>query len=114
LIALGLFAAPYTKHRRVIDPVVRFRLKFPKEEQVGAPEEIRLRTREFIKRHFRNLEFDDDEDIFALGFVNSLFALQLVMFVEKTFEMSVDDEDLNIENFKSINAVADLVRRKTA
>jgi methoxymalonate biosynthesis acyl carrier protein len=77
-------------------------------------DEIKPKTREFITRHFRNLEFDDDEDIFALGFVNSLFALQLVMFVEKTFHLNVEDEDLKIENFQSINAVAELVKRKTA
>ena len=79
-----------------------------------SSEEVKPRTKEFIKRHFRHLDFTDDEDIFALGFVNSLFALQLVMFVEKTFQLTVDDEDLRIENFQSINAVADLVRRKTA
>ena len=79
-----------------------------------SSEEVKPRTKEFIKRHFRHLDFADDEDIFALGFVNSLFALQLVMFVEKTFQLTVDDEDLRIENFQSINAVADLVRRKTA
>jgi acyl carrier protein len=56
----------------------------------------------------------DDDDVFALGFVNSLFAMQLVMFVESQFDVTIGDEDLELDNFKSINAIADLVFRKTA
>ncbi len=77
-------------------------------------EQIRPRTKAFISRHFKNEQLNDDDDIFALGFVNSLFAMQLVMFVEKEFGMSVADEDLSIDNFRSVNAVVDLVTRKMA
>jgi methoxymalonate biosynthesis acyl carrier protein len=75
--------------------------------------EIRQQVREFIGRFVRNREFDDDVDIFALGFVNSMFAMQLVMFVESTFGVSVGDEDLEIDNFRSVSAIAGLVMRKT-
>jgi acyl carrier protein len=37
-----------------------------------------------------------------------------VMFVEKTFEVTVEDEDLDLDHFRSIVAVADFVRRKAA
>lgn len=76
--------------------------------------EIKTRIREFLARFFQNLELDDDQDIFALGFVNSLFAMQLVLFVEKEFAVSVEDDDLDIDNFRSLNAIANMVEQKTA
>ena len=76
-------------------------------------EHIRQQTKAFIVRHFKGNELRDDDDIFALG-MNSLFAMQLVMFVEKEFQMTVADEDLHIDNFRSVNAVVELVGRRAA
>jgi acyl carrier protein len=50
--------------------------------------------------------------MFVLGVVNSLFAMQLVMFVEKEFQITVENEDLDFANFQSISAIAHLVDRK--
>ena len=77
-------------------------------------EDIKAQIVAFLSQYFRNLDLQDDEDIFAAGFVNSLFALQLVLFVEKEFKVNIEEDDLDIDNFKSINAIADLVERKTA
>jgi len=76
--------------------------------------EIKQQLRTFLARFMGNRELLDDEDIFALGILNSLFAMQLVAFVEKEFSIKVEDEDLDVDNFKSVNAIADLVERKTA
>lgn len=73
---------------------------------------IQTRIRSFLTKFFGNIELADEQDIFALGFVNSLFAMQLVLFVEKEFETKVEDEDLDIDNFRSLNAIAALVERK--
>jgi acyl carrier protein len=54
-----------------------------------------------------------DADIFASGLVNSLFAMQLVLFVENEFAIKIDNEDLTIDNFRTINALAELIDRKT-
>lgn len=75
--------------------------------------QVREQVRKFIGCHVRGHELGDDEDIFASGFVNSMFAMQLVMFVEQTFGVTVEDEDLEIDNFRSVNAIAGLVGRKT-
>lgn len=75
-------------------------------------EDSKVQFRAFLARFFQNVELQDDQDIFALGFVNSLFAMQLVMFVEKEFGITVENEDLDIDNFRSINALARLVERK--
>ncbi|HEV2150486.1 MAG TPA: acyl carrier protein [Longimicrobiaceae bacterium] len=77
-------------------------------------EDNKTRIREFIGRHVRGHELQDDEDIFATGFVNSMFAMQLVQFVEQAFGITVENEDLEIDNFRSVNAIAALVERKAA
>lgn len=78
-----------------------------------SAERIKSKTREFMSKFFQNHDLKDDDDIFALGFVNSLFAMQLVMFVEKEFDLTVEDEDLNIDNFRTLDAIASLVERKS-
>lgn len=73
-----------------------------------------VKIKQFLSRYIRNYDLKVDEDIFALGFVNSLMAMQLVAFVEKEFGISVEDEDLELDNFRSIRAIDDLVSRKRA
>jgi acyl carrier protein len=68
----------------------------------------------FLSRFFRNHELRDDDDIFAMGFVNSLLALQLVNFLQKEFSITVEDEDLDFENFRTLNNMDALLERKTA
>jgi len=74
------------------------------------------KVREFIKNHLVSLEsyvnLNDEDKIFELGFVDSLFALQLVNFVEGEFKISVDNEDLDLENFSSINAIVAFIEKK--
>ncbi len=71
------------------------------------------KIRQFLSRFIHNHEINDDEDIFAAGFVNSLFAMQLVMFVEQEFGITVEDNDLDLDNFRSISAIAHLIERKS-
>jgi methoxymalonate biosynthesis acyl carrier protein len=70
------------------------------------------KIRTFFSRFFRTTDLKDGDDIFAQGFVNSLFAMQLVQWLEKEFEIAIKDEDLDIQNFNSINAIANLIERK--
>ena len=75
-------------------------------------DQTQSKIKEFLSRFFKNHDLQPDEDIFALGFVNSLLAMQLVAFVEKEFGVSVGDEDLDLDNFRTINAIAKLVEKK--
>ena len=70
------------------------------------------KVKEFLSRYFKSHDLQPEEDIFALGFVNSLLAMQLVAFVEKEFGIAVEDADLDLDNFRSIRAISDLVARK--
>ena len=74
----------------------------------------RPQIRDFINARFPDVQIENEGDIFALGFVNSLFAMELVLYIERTFEFRLDNEDLTRDNFRSINAMAEVVRRRTA
>lgn len=76
--------------------------------------DVKSTVRAFIDSFLSGHRIDDDEDIFAAGHVNSLFVMQLVLMVEKEFAVVVADDDLMIDNFRSVNAVAELVDRKRA
>ena len=69
-------------------------------------EKVKIRT--FISRFIKKHELTDEEDFFELGFVNSLFATQ----VEKEFEIKVTNEDLTLDNFRTINNIATFVHEK--
>jgi acyl carrier protein len=75
-------------------------------------DETETKIKEFLSRFFKSHDLKPEEDIFALGFVNSLLAMQLVAFVEKEFGIKVEDEDLDLDNFRSIGAISRLVAKK--
>lgn len=68
--------------------------------------------RDFLSGFFCTDDLTDGDDFFEKGFVNSLFAMQLVMFVEKEFSLRVEDEDLELQNFNTINGISNFVQRK--
>ncbi|MCP4663935.1 MAG: acyl carrier protein [bacterium] len=75
-------------------------------------DERKTKIKKFLARFFRNHKLEDEEDIFALGFVNSLLAMQLVNFVEKEFDISIEDEDLDLDNFRTVTNIDALIERK--
>ena len=74
----------------------------------------KVKIRAFLSKFIKVQQLNDDADIFALGFVNSLFAMQLVVWIEKEFNIEVVDEDLEIHNFNAVSAIAGFVERKSA
>jgi acyl carrier protein len=79
------------------------------EEENGI---IKEAVKRFILSSIDITNLDDDDNLFDSGIVNSLFAIQLMTFIEKTFAIEVAMDDLDIENFKSLNAAAAFVVRK--
>ncbi|NEQ96383.1 MAG: acyl carrier protein [Cyanothece sp. SIO2G6] len=65
-----------------------------------------------LSEQFKDYQLKDDEDIFATGFVNSMFAMQLVLFIEKEFQLTINDDELDFENFRTVNAMARLIESK--
>lgn len=66
---------------------------------------------EFIRDRYPQVEISAEQDIFQLGFINSLFAMELVMFVEKAFDVTIPNEELQIASFRSAESMAALVAR---
>jgi acyl carrier protein len=77
-------------------------------EEIAVKESIRR----FILSSIAIPHLKDDDDLFESGIVNSLFAVQLMTYVEKAFAIEVDMEDLDIENFKSLNATTAFILKK--
>jgi len=67
----------------------------------------------FIRERYPQAEISESEDIFQLGFINSLFAMELVMFVEKTFAITIPNDELRIDNFRTATSMAELVDRRS-
>lgn len=71
---------------------------------------------ETITRFVRNAthlpDLAEDDQLFETGIINSLFAVQLITFLEKTFGIEVGPDDLDIRNFASIKATAAFVTTK--
>jgi methoxymalonate biosynthesis acyl carrier protein len=76
--------------------------------------ETKIKIRNFLSRFFRGGNLQDDDDIFSLGFFNSLFAMQLVLFLEEEFDIIVDNIDLDLDKFRTINRMEELIREKRA
>jgi len=70
--------------------------------------------RNFLAQHIKGKTVGDDDDIFALGLVSSLFTMQLVLFMEQEFDFEVSGDDLDIANFRTINAMAALAERNSS
>lgn len=65
----------------------------------------------FITGRYPKAEISDTDDIFSFGHINSLFAMELVMFLEKTFAVTIPNDELRIESFRTVDAMAALVGR---
>ena len=68
----------------------------------------------FMSRSFEGRVVGVDEDVFEAGFGNSMFAMQLVGFLEAEYGIEIDSDDLDIANFSTIARIAALVERKRA
>ena len=80
--------------------------------------ELKEQIRKFIEANLVVFEdeadFTDSDNIFEMGFVNSLFAMKLVSFIEQEFGIEVDNEDLEISNFNSVDRIVAYIENKKA
>lgn len=77
------------------------------------PNDITL-IRDFVRMKVNEQKLDDTEDILGNGYASSMFAVQALAWVEKTFDLTILSGDLMIDNFRSIQAIAEFVDRKKA
>jgi len=83
------------------------------------PDAIAARIREFIAREVLftpgAFPYDDETSFLDEGIIDSLGVMELVEFVQKEFQLLVDQDDILPENFGSVASLtAYVARRQTA
>lgn len=73
-------------------------------------QDIRDRVRRQVVR-ICQAELRDDDNIFELGLLSSLYALRLVEAIEREFDLELSDDDLKVSNFRAVDAMTSLVAR---
>ena len=73
-----------------------------------------MNTQERIIRFFEEKGINGiaaDTDLFKGGYVNSLFALEMVMYLEKEFGIKIKNKDIKEKNFKTVECIKETVER---
>ncbi|MCK4821364.1 acyl carrier protein [bacterium] len=55
---------------------------------------------------------NDDDDVITMGIIDSLGIMQLVAYIEETFSIKVNDEDIIPDNFESIEVISSFIESK--
>jgi acyl carrier protein len=79
--------------------------------------EIKKQVQEFITTNFyvpSDEALTDEESLLDAGIVDSTGVLEIIGFLEDTYEIEVADEEMIPENLDSIERIAALVQRKCA
>jgi acyl carrier protein len=88
-------------------------LQSPPAEAINMKMKTALRN--FIVENFlfgQPMEFSDDDSLQQKGIVDSTGVLELVGFLEATFRVAVEDNELLPENLDSINRLVRFVESK--
>lgn len=75
--------------------------------------EVVSKVRSFVIRSLAR-HVSDTEEFLTSGMVSSLFGMQLIAFIEKSFDCVVTDQDLILDNFTSIANISRFASQKKA
>jgi acyl carrier protein len=74
---------------------------------------IRQTLRTYVEDNFlymrRDLQFSDEDSLLRRGVIDSLGVMELVGFVEETWDLTIRPEDLTETDFGSLAAIAGYV-----
>jgi acyl carrier protein len=59
-----------------------------------------------------NREIKTDEPLISSGLIDSFSLVDVALFVEDTFDVHIDDTELNAETFDTLNELADLIVKR--
>lgn len=80
------------------------------------PTTITLQVRRFIVQNYLLGEdngFQETDSFLECGIIDSTGILELVAFIQETYNITIEDEELIPENFDSISNVSAFLGRKT-
>lgn len=77
---------------------------------------IHTQIRQFVAENFlfsdNGFDLNDDASFLDEGIIDSTGTLELVVFVEDTFGFEVGDDEIEPDNFDSVNKLAAYINRK--
>lgn len=79
-------------------------------------EDVNNDLRKFIVDNFyfgEELDFSDSDSFLEKGIIDSTGTLELIAYLEKTYHIKVNDQDLTPENLDSVDRLAAFIERKT-
>ncbi|MFK4067213.1 acyl carrier protein [Streptomyces sp. NPDC029674] len=79
-------------------------------ESADSTEAVEKEILRFLEARTKR-SWGTDADLFASGGLSSLFAMELVVHLEKSFGVSVRGADLRLDNFRTVTAMTELVQR---
>jgi len=71
--------------------------------------------REFIVENFLfgdGKDFNDDTNVFDKGIVDSTGVLEILCYIEETYDIVIDDDDITISNFSSLNNISNYIQNR--
>jgi acyl carrier protein len=77
--------------------------------------ELKRQVREFVTSNFYVADpksLEDGTSLLDQGIIDSTGVLEVIMFIESTFGMTVEDSEMLPENLDSIERIAAFVARK--
>jgi acyl carrier protein len=82
-----------------------------------APENLARRVKELIVRRLKldidPAKIEDNAPLFGEGLgLDSIDALELVLGIEQEFGIKVEDEEVGVKAFASVNALCDFIEQK--
>ncbi|MEU7635677.1 MULTISPECIES: acyl carrier protein [unclassified Streptomyces] len=81
-------------------------------ERRFVAEDVETELKQFLEKSTKT-SWASDTDLFADGGVSSMFAMELVVHIERTFGLAIEGPDLRIDNFRTVNDMTALVLRLT-
>lgn len=75
-----------------------------------TPEALTREIQAFLVERIKQ-DVPVDLDLFRTGLVSSMFAMELVVFLEQTYGIAIVGPDLKLDNFRTVDGMAALVRR---
>ena len=84
-------------------------------EQIVDILEIKEKLNKYVQdTAFTDLDkIEDNTLLFEEGILDSMGLISLITFLEETFNIKINDTDLELENFKSIEAMTGFVESRS-
>ena len=79
---------------------------------------VEVEIRQFVTENFlfgrKDTSLGGDDSLLELGLIDSTGVLELVSFIESTFQIKIEDDELVPENLDSINRLTNFIDSKLA